>query len=103
MRWPARGIPAVGEACCLTSYHINQMVSHMKTTLNIDPGIMARLKAEAARRGTTMSALVEAGLRHLLERRAPAGQLPPLSVFHGGAELVDVADRNALYDALDGR
>jgi hypothetical protein len=74
----------------------------MKTTLNIDPGVMARLKAEAARRGTTMSALMEAALRQLLERRKPKGELPPLPVFHGGAELVDVADRTALEDAMEG-
>lgn len=78
------------------------MVSHMKTTLNIDPGVMARLKEEAARRGTTMSALMEAALRQLLDRRVVDGDLPPLPSFHGGAELVDVADRNALYDAMDG-
>lgn len=35
----------------------------MKTTLNIDDGVMARLKEEAARRRTTMSELVEAGIR----------------------------------------
>ena len=77
------------------------MVIHMKTTLNIDPGVMARLKAEAARRGTTMSALMEAALRHLLERRPPGGEVPPLPEFHGGTELVDVADRNALYDVME--
>ena len=77
------------------------MVIHMKTTLNIDPGVLARLKAEAARRGTTMSALLEAALRQLLDRRPAARDLPPLPVFHGGVELVDVADRNALYDAME--
>jgi len=77
------------------------MVIHMKTTLNIDPGVMARFKAEAARRGTTMSALLETALRQLLDRRTPARDVPPLPVFHGGDELVDVADRNALYDAIE--
>ena len=36
--------------------------AHMKTTLNIDDSVMQRLREAAARRGTTMSALVEAGL-----------------------------------------
>ncbi len=43
------------------------MVSHVKTTPNIDATVMQRVREEAARRGTTISALVEAGLRRLLE------------------------------------
>ncbi len=35
----------------------------MRTTMNIDDTVMQRLREEAARCGTTMSALVEAGLR----------------------------------------
>jgi hypothetical protein len=75
----------------------------MKTTLNIDRGVMARLKQEAARRGTTMSELVETALRRLLSSRTRSVDLAPLPTFRGGAELVDVADRDALYDAMDGR
>ena len=79
------------------------MVCHMKTTLNIDPGVMARLKQEAARRGTTMSELVETALRRLLRSPSRVVDLPPLPTFRGGSELVDVANRDALYDAMDGR
>ena len=43
------------------------MVSHVKTTPNIDATVMQRVREEEARRGTTISALVEAGLRRLLE------------------------------------
>ncbi len=43
------------------------MVIHMKITLNIDDTVMQRLREEAARRGRTMSALVEAGLRRILD------------------------------------
>ena len=38
----------------------------MQTTLNIDDAIVARLHAEAKRRGTTASALAEAGIRQIL-------------------------------------
>ena len=38
---------------------MSDMVSHMKTTLNIDDTVMAQLKREAARQGRTMSELVE--------------------------------------------
>ena len=41
------------------------MVYHMKTTLNIDDTVMARLKQEAARQERTMSDLVETALRML--------------------------------------
>jgi hypothetical protein len=80
------------------------MVFHMKTTLNIDDGVMARLKQEAARRGTTMSELVEAGIRLVLEGPGPRPrkELPPLPTFNSGGFLVDVADRDALYRVMDG-
>ena len=46
----------------------------MKTTLNIDDTVMQRLREEAARRGTTMSALVEAALRSVLARPTPSDE-----------------------------
>lgn len=80
------------------------MVSHMKTTLVIDDGVMKRLRQEAVRRGTTISALVEAALRLFLEGRArPAPTLPPLPAFDGGGATVDISDRDALYRAMEGR
>jgi antitoxin component of RelBE/YafQ-DinJ toxin-antitoxin module len=79
------------------------MASHMKTTLNIDDSVMAELKHEAARQGRTMSEMVETALRLLLRSRAKRGALPPLPTFHGGGELVDIADRAALYQAMEGR
>ena len=42
----------------LTEFRLLDLVIHMKTTLNINDSVMEWLKAEAARRGTTMSALV---------------------------------------------
>lgn len=77
------------------------MVSHMKTTLSIDDQVMREVKAEAARRGTTMSEFVEAALRRMLEPAPPEPVLPPLPTFHGGRELVDVSDREALYRVFD--
>jgi hypothetical protein len=89
----------------LTSSHIRDMVCHMKTTLNIDDTVMARLRREAARSGRTMSELVEAGLRLVLEpqRRDASPPLRPLPTFKSGGQLVDVADRDALYQAMEGR
>ena len=79
------------------------MVSHMKTTLNIDDTVMQELRREAARSGRTMSELVEAGLRQLLQRRAESPDLEPLPSFDSGGALVDVADREALYRVMEGR
>ena len=49
--------------------------SHMKTTVEIAPALLARAKKLAAQRQTTLRALIEAGLRHVLanegENRAP--------------------------------
>ena len=77
----------------------------MKTTLNIDDTVMQRLREEAARRGTTMSALVEAGLRRVLagntqiedRRKSP----PPLPTWKSGGLRVDIADREVLYRMMD--
>jgi hypothetical protein len=74
----------------------------MKTTLNIDDTIMAELKREAARQGRTMSKLVESALRLLLRSHRKREKLIALPTFHSGGTLVDIADRNALYQAMEG-
>lgn len=79
------------------------MVSHMKTTLNIDDTVMARLRKEAAASGRTMSELVESALRTMLEPHPEPQKLSPLPVYHLGPALVDIADRDALYEAMGGR
>lgn len=84
----------------MTYFHIVHMVFHMKTTLNIDDGVMRELKREAARQGRTMSELVETALRQLLQPRKRLDELPPLPTF-ASEMLVDVADRDALDDAME--
>jgi len=79
------------------------MVCHMKTTLNIDKTVMVQLKREAARRGRTMSELVEVALRLFLQPQTKPQRLPPLPSFRSGGTHVEVADREALYGAMEGR
>jgi hypothetical protein len=79
------------------------MVIHMKTTLNIDATVMARLKREAARQRRTMSEMVEAALRLLLESPKGRSRLPGLPSFKSGGHQVNIADREALYRAMEGR
>jgi hypothetical protein len=75
----------------------------MKTTLVIDDSIMKSLKQQAAAEGRTISELVESALRLFLAARSRRDKLPPLPTFHGGRVLVDIADRDALYRAMEGK
>lgn len=73
----------------------------METTLNISDETLARLKQEAARRGRTISEIVEESLAGLLPTSKAERTAPPLPSFHGGVERVNIADRNALYDVME--
>jgi hypothetical protein len=75
----------------------------MKTTLIIDDNVMAELKREAARQGVTMSEMVESALRLLLRSQRKRQKMTALPTFHSGGALVDIADRDALYQAMEGR
>ena len=75
----------------------------IRTTLKIDDSVMALLKKEAARRGCTMSELVESALRQLFRSEKAPRKIAPLPTFKSGGPLVDIADRDALYQAMEGR
>ena len=83
----------------------HDMVIDVKTTLEIDDSVMERLRKEAPRRGTTMSALVEAGLCYMLAKHAPANDpaenLPPLPSWDSGGHLVDIDNREELYRVME--
>ena len=78
------------------------MVIQMKTTLNISDVTMLEIKREAARRRQTMSELVEAALRAIVEPQQREVSLPPLPEFSGGGLRVNVANRDALYTVMEG-
>jgi plasmid stability protein len=73
----------------------------MKTTLNISDVTMGQLRREAARQGRTMSDLVEAALRALLQPREKKTELPPLPEFSTGGARVNIANRDALYEVME--
>ena len=77
----------------------------MKTTFCIDDTIVRRLREEAMRQGTTMSALAEAGIRRILDAGHSAGPAPsdltPLPTWHGGEMLVDISKRDELYRVME--
>ncbi len=82
------------------------MVICMKTTLNIDDTLMRRLREEAARRRTTMTALVEAGLRMVLADSgsddSEPSRLGPLPSWQSGGRRVDISNREELYGVIEG-
>ena len=77
----------------------------MKTTFDIDENLMQGLQEAAARRGLTLSAFVESGLRRLLGERMPGDAqtepLPPLPTWRSGGLQVDIGDREALYRVME--
>jgi hypothetical protein len=79
------------------------MIFCMKTTLIIPAEILRQLKQRAAQRGTTLSAIVAETLKRGLRRTSEVPQkLPPLPTYRMGAPLVDIADRDALFRAMEG-
>ena len=80
----------------------------MSTTVRLDDGLLRQVKAEASRRGETLTALVERGLRLVLAGgRARGHRAPitlPVSRATGGTHPgVDLDDSSAVLDRLDGR
>ena len=80
----------------------------MQTTLNIDEAIVERLYAEAKRRGTTVSALAEAGILNILDEGPtesapdkPEDPWPELPKWNSGGELVDITNKEELYRVMD--
>lgn len=51
----------------------------------------------------TMSEMVEAALRLLLRSQRKRGKIPALPTFRSGGALLDIGDRDALYQAMEGR
>ena len=79
------------------------MLICMRTTLNISDSLARRAKARAAAEGRTFTSLLEESLREHLEREVAPAEPTPLPTYspkHPGT-LVDLDDRDAVWDALD--
>lgn len=64
------------------------MGAHMKTTIDLTDALLDEAKRVAAREDTTVRALVEAGLRHVLaERQAPTPPFRLRRASFGGQGL----------------
>ncbi|MGB3186378.1 MAG: CopG family transcriptional regulator [Ornithinimicrobium sp.] len=76
----------------------------MRTTINLSDALAEAAKERAAAEGRTFTSLVEEGLRRVLEQSEDRAQVE-LPVFEpptpGRGMLVDIADTQALWEALD--
>jgi plasmid stability protein len=73
----------------------------MKTTLVLPDHLVRELKRRAAKRGETISAIVAETLRRGLAALEQTGDVTPLPTHRMGRPMVDLADRDALYRAMD--
>ena len=79
------------------------MFIHMKTTLIIPDHLFRELKSRAARTGEKLSAVVAEVLHRGLQTEEDGDQssMEPLPVHAMGKPTVDLADRDALYRAME--
>ena len=78
----------------------------MKATIEIDEVLMERLHEEALRHKMTVSALVEAGLKHILDecgktQTQDKDLLQHLPKWRSGGFLVDISNREELQRIWD--
>lgn len=82
------------------------MLFCMRTTLNIDDGVMRDLKRRAAETGRSLTSLIEEAIRSLLDRQTqpePDYRLRWMIVEGGARPGINLSDRDALIDLMDGR
>jgi len=80
------------------------MLICMRTTINLPDALAEAAKAKAAAEGRTFTSVVEEGLRTVIASgRAPSATPTPLPTYGdpNGRPLIDLSDRDALWDALD--
>jgi hypothetical protein len=75
----------------------------MRATINLPDALAEAAKARARTEGRTFTSLVEEGLRSVLSRTAEPTPAEPLPAYGDpqGRFLADIADRDALWAALD--
>lgn len=77
------------------------MMMQMRTTLNLPDSLAEEAKERAAAEGRTLTSLVEEGLRLVLRRQHEPPAREPLPTFDGGGFLLDLDDKDALWEILD--
>jgi hypothetical protein len=78
----------------------------MRTTLDLDDVLIRKAKGRATDQGTTLTAIIEEALRQYLTPSAPAGKPFRLKILTKNGRRVpgvNLADRDALYEKMEGR
>jgi hypothetical protein len=80
----------------------------MRTTVRLDEALLTRARQEAARRKTTLTALIEQGLEHVLRRPMKSAMRRPVTLpecHAGGGTLpgIDLNESASLLDRMDER
>jgi hypothetical protein len=78
----------------------------MRTTLDLDDRLIRSAKRRAADLGTTLTAVIEQALREHLAPRRSSGKRFRLRLLTKRGRLVpgvDLSDRDALYERMEGR
>lgn len=78
-----------------------------RTTINLDEAVFLRVKTLARRKGKSIARTIEDLLRGALSSGSAAGSaerpIPPVYAGNGPRPGVDIADRERLYDLMEGR
>ncbi len=78
------------------------MLICMRTTINLPNALAEAAKAKAAAEGRTFTSVVEEGLRAVLAAETTTTPITlPAYGTPGGKVFIDIADRDALWAALD--
>lgn len=79
------------------------MLVCMRTTINLPDALGEAAKKRAKAEGRTFTSLVEEGLRKILAVEAQQTDRRPLPVsqVRGGRIVIDIDDKDALWEALD--
>lgn len=75
----------------------------MRTTITLDSDLYREVKAQAAREGRTVGAVIEDALRARPQSPPGGVELAPLPTYGGTGVLpgIDLADHTALRDLMD--
>ena len=81
------------------------MLICVRTTINLPDALGKAARRRAAKEGRTFTSLIEEGLRMVLAEGGKTGKAEPLPLpTYGdpnGKFLIDILDRDALWEALD--
>jgi hypothetical protein len=69
--------------------------------MNLPDSLLEAARERASVEGRTVTSLMEEALRRLLEETRSAAPLPSLPTWKGGRLLIDLEDKDALWEILD--